>query len=180
MPIRFRCVHCDKLLGIGRRKAGSTVKCPSCAQAILVPNVESVAIAPADRPALEDGYRPAQEESYRNESSASTAPAPKVEKKLLGPQLFENSDFEELLNPVALGGDEPKPKKQRGRELPPPLPPEPRGAVLPPPRAAEPPSPPPVGIVISPNRATWLSVGAVFVLAAVFFLGLLVGRFLKP
>lgn len=169
MPIRFRCVHCDKLLGIGRRKAGSMVKCPSCAQSILVPNIESVAIAPE---------QPAHEDKYRNDPPAP--PMPKSEKKLLGAQLFENSDFEELLNPIALGRNEPPPKKQRARELPPPLPLENRGAASSFSTGPTPPAPPPVGIVISPNRATWLSVGAVFVLAIVFALGLLVGRFLKP
>lgn len=38
MPIRFRCVYCDKLLGIARRKAGAVVNCPQCGQALIVPS----------------------------------------------------------------------------------------------------------------------------------------------
>ena len=38
MPIRFRCVYCDKLLGIARRKAGAVVNCPQCQQPLIVPN----------------------------------------------------------------------------------------------------------------------------------------------
>ena len=37
MPIRFRCSHCNRLLGIARRKAGTETKCPHCEGTILVP-----------------------------------------------------------------------------------------------------------------------------------------------
>lgn len=37
MPIRFRCVYCDKLLGIAKRKAGAVVNCPQCNQPLIVP-----------------------------------------------------------------------------------------------------------------------------------------------
>src|SRR5262249_25525242 len=40
MPIRFRCAYCNQLMGIARRKAGSVVRCPSCAGQIIVPNPE--------------------------------------------------------------------------------------------------------------------------------------------
>jgi phage FluMu protein Com len=40
MPIRFRCVYCDKLLGIARRKAGAVVNCPQCQQPLIVPTPE--------------------------------------------------------------------------------------------------------------------------------------------
>src|SRR5262249_31163660 len=40
MPIRFRCAYCNQLMGIARRKAGSLVRCPSCAGQIIVPNPE--------------------------------------------------------------------------------------------------------------------------------------------
>jgi hypothetical protein len=167
MPIRFRCLHCDKLLGIGRRKAGAMVNCPSCSRTIQVPNLESVAVSPEELRGIEQ---------TRNDLPPPLVVQPE-KKKLLGAPLFENSDFEELLNPVALGGPEPKSKK-RQRESPPPLPLDSRVPPPPPPPAPKPIAP--VGIVISPSRATWLSVGAVFVLAIVFTLGLVVGRFLKP
>ncbi len=40
MPIRFRCAYCNQLLGIAKRKAGSVVRCPTCAGQVVVPNVE--------------------------------------------------------------------------------------------------------------------------------------------
>ncbi len=30
MPIRFRCPHCNRLLGIATRKAGTDIPCPQC------------------------------------------------------------------------------------------------------------------------------------------------------
>src|SRR5437870_13027604 len=40
MPIRFRCAYCNQLLGIARRKAGTVVRCPTCAGQVVVPTVE--------------------------------------------------------------------------------------------------------------------------------------------
>ncbi|MBP3954990.1 hypothetical protein J8F10_06805 [Gemmata sp. G18] len=37
MPIRFRCTHCARLLGIATRKAGTETTCPHCGSAITVP-----------------------------------------------------------------------------------------------------------------------------------------------
>ena len=37
MPVRFRCHHCNQLLGIARRKIGMDVKCPTCHNNVLVP-----------------------------------------------------------------------------------------------------------------------------------------------
>src|SRR5438067_609339 len=37
MPIRFRCAYCNQLLGIARRKAGTVVRCPTCAGQVVVP-----------------------------------------------------------------------------------------------------------------------------------------------
>jgi len=41
MPIRFRCAYCNQLLGISKRKAGTVVRCPTCAGQVIVPNVET-------------------------------------------------------------------------------------------------------------------------------------------
>jgi hypothetical protein len=41
MPIRFRCAYCNQLLGIAHRKAGTVVRCPTCAGQVIVPNVDS-------------------------------------------------------------------------------------------------------------------------------------------
>lgn len=40
MPIRFRCVYCEKLLSIARRKAGTVVTCPNCTEKLIVPTPE--------------------------------------------------------------------------------------------------------------------------------------------
>jgi len=37
MPIRFRCPHCSRLLGIAKRKAGTTTNCPQCGCSLTVP-----------------------------------------------------------------------------------------------------------------------------------------------
>ena len=37
MPIRFRCGHCNRLLGIARRKAGTEAICPHCGYTVTVP-----------------------------------------------------------------------------------------------------------------------------------------------
>jgi hypothetical protein len=38
MPIRFRCGHCNQLMGIGHKKAGTVVRCPTCTSEVRVPN----------------------------------------------------------------------------------------------------------------------------------------------
>jgi phage FluMu protein Com len=73
MPIRFRCRHCNQLMGIARRKAGMTVQCPTCRAEVVVPQPESEAPPPPAAQPIGD------------------TPAP----------LFERSDFEAFLqNPV--------------------------------------------------------------------------------
>src|SRR5207237_473885 len=59
MPIRFRCAYCNQLLGIARRKAGTVVRCPTCAGQVVVPTVdaggddEDKAKSPGDAPLFE-------------------------------------------------------------------------------------------------------------------------------
>jgi hypothetical protein len=43
MPIRFRCVYCNQLLGISRRKAGTIVRCTSCEGQLIVPEPSDAA-----------------------------------------------------------------------------------------------------------------------------------------
>ncbi len=43
MPIHFRCVYCNKLLGIGKRKSGAIVNCPQCGEQLIVPNLPDLA-----------------------------------------------------------------------------------------------------------------------------------------
>ena len=41
MPVRFRCRHCNQLLGIARRKIGMEVSCPTCRRKVLVPSADT-------------------------------------------------------------------------------------------------------------------------------------------
>lgn len=43
MPIRFRCPHCTRLLGIARRKAGTAIRCPQCGETLTVPVADDTA-----------------------------------------------------------------------------------------------------------------------------------------
>jgi hypothetical protein len=70
MAIRFRCHHCNQLLGIANRKAGSAVRCPKCSGEVLVPGPEGASVIPtaalalpatSARPAGEGGPGPAAE-----------------------------------------------------------------------------------------------------------------------
>src|SRR3954451_5482611 len=100
MPIRFRCVYCDKLLGIARRKAGAVVNCPQCGQPLIVPTPEPEATAAASQPA-----------------APPAAPG----------KLFEQDDFDVLLEPDATyRTPDPTPAAKRPAAPPPPTPPPPR------------------------------------------------------
>jgi phage FluMu protein Com len=100
MPIRFRCVYCDKLLGIARRKAGSVVNCPQCNQPLIVPTPEA---EPEPAAATEKG-------------TVNANPGPS--------KLFERDDFAELLQDdatVRAPENEPRSKRskrKRGSESP--------------------------------------------------------------
>jgi hypothetical protein len=48
MPIRFRCVYCNQLLGISRRKAGTIVRCTTCEGQLIVPDPSDAATQAAD------------------------------------------------------------------------------------------------------------------------------------
>ncbi|MFO0845735.1 MAG: hypothetical protein U0797_25680 [Gemmataceae bacterium] len=91
MPIRFRCPHCDQLLGIARRKAGAHVRCPSCRRDVAVP-AEDEPSRP-DAPALPPPVAP---------RPGSGAPA-----------LFEQDDFEQLLH-GSVGPSVVEPPRNRG------------------------------------------------------------------
>jgi hypothetical protein len=86
MPIRFRCGHCQQLLGIARRKAGTVVTCPNCQQAVIVPPVETVEPVAAARPSA-----PAEVRQH-----AGNPVEPRQDNEFV----FERSDFDELFRPV--------------------------------------------------------------------------------
>lgn len=95
MPIRFRCVYCDQLLGIAHRKAGTVVKCPNCAGQLVVPNPNS-----DDDSGGSDAPTAQADTAGRRQNTIvekeKTAPAPASEPGML----FERNDFDELLKPA--------------------------------------------------------------------------------
>lgn len=147
MPIRFRCRHCNQLMGIARRKAGMTVACPTCHAQVVVP--------PSDSEAAADPPPP---------QPIGDAPAP----------LFERSDFEAFLqNPIA---DKPAPPLPPPPPPPSPFamefPSSPAISTPPGPVSAHPP-----GLLLSPMQATWLTVVVILLVALAFGAGLLIGHY---
>jgi phage FluMu protein Com len=161
MPIRFRCAYCNQLLGIARRKAGQVVRCPTCAGQVIVPT-------------------PEEDEAAEPEPEGADTAAASVEEPL-----FERSDFDELLSekaPVSSIASPPAPPPPRP-PAPPPAPAAGPGNSLAfevererPSSAARP--APAAGIVLSPARATFLTVLGIILLAVAFGAGVLVGRLL--
>jgi hypothetical protein len=164
MPIRFRCHHCSQLLGIARRKAGTHVQCPTCRREVLVPAEDgpwepngAAAAPPAPAPA----------------PAPVPAPAPAA-----APALFERDDFELLLRPQQSMAGEPRPVPGPVGTPVPPTRPHPLAESLPqPPPVWASSELPPAGLVLSPTRATVLTVVVILLLAVAFGAGLLVGRF---
>ncbi len=62
VPIKFRCHHCQQLLGVSRNRAGGVVACPRCAAELVVPEPdESVVVVPepaVTSPATATAYAP--------------------------------------------------------------------------------------------------------------------------
>jgi phage FluMu protein Com len=165
MPIRFRCVYCDKLLSIARRKAGTIINCPHCVEKLIVPTPD-----PADTgPEPDEG--PVQ---------GST-----TEKALTGPPppLFEALDFDAMLHtkPIRPSGepafDPPKPAPKSAGGFAPlyPAPPGPAAQSIPQPRVESAP-PRPRGFYVSPAKATVLTLLMIALLALAFGAGWMVRR----
>jgi hypothetical protein len=161
VPIRFRCAYCNQLMGISRRKLGTVVRCPTCAGQVVVPNPD----APA----------------------APQPPARGTSGKA-GPNLFEQSDIDDLLRPGTAAA--PPPNE-------PPSPP-PAGAwgtnaeamldiermdavavAAPAPPGSSPSQVviPPPGIVLSTGKMTLLAVIAILLLGIAFGAGVLMGKY---
>jgi hypothetical protein len=155
MPIRFRCAYCNQLLGIARRKANQVVRCPTCAGEVVVPEPEG---------GVEE---PEQQQVPANQP------------------LFERSDFEDLFNDPVVEGPAARPAPPPQPAPPPPLPaPAPVPAWNPPAegsfdgdRMGRRSEVQPPGLVLSPTRATVLTVVVILGLAVAFGAGWLVGRF---
>jgi hypothetical protein len=198
MPIRFRCQHCHQLLGIARRKAGSTVHCPTCNASLLVPvldedpgepEIPSPPLAVPPAPAAPRAGVPAPEEPvFSPGANAPGSPGP-------APDLFDRDDFDALLKFSVSGPVEPR-KSAAGsvhtpvpatRNPPPepapplaPLPMLPQASVeplqLPRPTFHTPAQVPVGGVILTPARATVLTVVVILLVAVAFGAGLIVGR----
>src|SRR3954451_22376976 len=94
MPIRFRCVYCDKLLGIATRKAGTVVNCPQCGQPLIVPSPEpQEAAASAPERAPSPAPPPPRAPLPAPAPVRAPAPVPLPPKE----SLFEQDDFDVVL-----------------------------------------------------------------------------------
>jgi len=154
MPIRFRCVYCNQLLGISRRKAGTIVRCTSCEGQLIVPEPIEGPTEPAKGPELQP---PAAPES---------PPASK-------PDIFEQGDFDALLEPYrssspAAVASPPKPPASR-----------PKDAGPSPAPSSLSPANQPAGLVLSRTQLTVVSVVLVLTLGLAFAGGLLLGLSLR-
>jgi hypothetical protein len=144
MPIKFRCVYCNQLLGIARRKAGSTVRCTTCNGELIVPD-------PAAATELADDGPP--------------SPPPPVVEEMPPPQadggpLFERDDFAEVLEPFQF--------RSSGASLKAPVKPSPQSE----PRATVSPAPSPApaspGLSLTRKQVTWAAVVIVIALGVAF------------
>lgn len=190
MPIKFRCAYCNQLLGIARRKAGTVVRCPNCAGQVIVPKQEEddedKGAAESDEP--EQRPEPVVEKPAKGSDKPAKAPEkpPKVPDRPAAGQVFEHSDFDNLLKPMpterAPGGQLPSPppvrvKADKGEsEINVERIPEPAGGAL----GSDVAMAPMPGIWLSPAKATLLSVLAVLALTLAFVVGLMVGLFFRP
>jgi phage FluMu protein Com len=164
MPIRFRCAYCNQLLGIARRKAGTVVRCPTCAGQVVVPNTETE----------EPEQLPGEQEQLVFERSDFDA--------LLSRDEPTAVPGERKPKPITSGDEvvalsSPEPAKPGGEWS---LVPEPAyGVGQAPAPLAQPVSAAAVdGIFMSRARATLLLVVAVIAIAAAFAGGILVGKYL--
>ncbi len=168
MPIRFRCVYCDKLLGIARRKAGTIINCPHCAEKLIVPTPD-----PADT-----ATDPEEGPVTGSTSEKAFAGAP--------PPLFEKIDIDAMLQgkPMIRPFGEPvfEPPKQKtirtesGPGFPPLYSAPPAQAATKPGPSALGPVARPRGYYVSPAKATWLVLLMIVLLALAFGAGWLVRR----
>lgn len=171
MPIKFRCVHCNKLLGIARRKAGTIVDCPQCKQQLIVPTPE------APEPEPEDDLPTIQ---------------PDPIKPAVPPRLFEQDQFEILLQDqdaaTFRSPDGPETLHQgpfpAERHLPVPMTvagPAAPPAPLPVPYQAafDAPATRPAGVVLSGSKIMMLLLLMFFLLAGAFGAGIFVGKSLS-
>jgi phage FluMu protein Com len=115
MPIRFRCPHCTRLLGIARRKAGAQINCPQCTQTVTVP-IEDATVNVDD---LDNLINPAASPNGVAEPEEAAAvqpppPAPAI------PVTRSRSESPRSAGPAVAAKPAPRPKRVRkpGEEAP--------------------------------------------------------------
>jgi hypothetical protein len=164
MPIRFRCAYCNQLLGISRRKAGTVVRCPTCAGQVIVPNADALPGTP-DQPSPLVFERNDFDDLLNTEGERAVP----VEKK---EGMATATDA-----PVALPSAPDPPPGAWGTHAEPAFDVE-RINPTPPLATAE--SVPQAGVFLSSRNAILLAIGVAILLAAFFAAGLLVGLWLQP
>lgn len=120
------------MLGIAKRKAGSTVQCPRCATEVRVPAMAGVAVETngpvGAAPAIPKNPTGGNPTSSPPSQTVARRPFAQPERKIDSMPLFERPDFESLLNP-AIEKAKPEPVvAPASNEIPPPRRPEPRPA----------------------------------------------------
>jgi hypothetical protein len=156
MPIKFRCPTCMGLLSIARRKAATTIGCPKCGEAVIVPDLppepgsaDSVAIQ-AEQPTAGGGAAVV----------APSAPKLRVVKNRHDPKLFEK-DIDQLLDKFI--PPPPAPVETLARS------PEPESVVARRTKRDD-------GVMVSKVTAAVLGVLALVLLAVAFATGFFIGR----
>lgn len=166
MPIRFRCVYCNQLLGIAHRKAGTVVRCPTCAGQVVVPTPENAGPVPHDSSPGEPFVF--EQNDFDQLFAPDSAAAPGVE----APPPRSTGAAVVIPQPVAL--------------IPQPAAEAPAGAWG---TYAEPPFDvervdaarrPAAGIVLSSTKATVLGIVWIVSLVVAFGVGLLIGMLIRP
>jgi hypothetical protein len=152
MPIRFRCVYCNQLLGISRRKAGTIVRCTTCDGQLIVPELDDAAT-----------------EGGSTEHAAEPQPQAMKTAAENGGGVFEAEEFDAFLEPVQQVG-------------PPAAVASPPAPVVRPVAHSTSPPPvvvPAPGFTLSPTAMILIAVGNVIALGLAFGGGILLGMALK-
>jgi hypothetical protein len=100
MPIQFRCPACDRMLGIAKRKAGTSVKCPRCAADVRVPALAGMAVETIGPVGAAPAIPKEPKVSPTAPAVAVAAKRTASDRKVDSMPLFERPDFESLLNPA--------------------------------------------------------------------------------
>src|SRR5438132_7912055 len=165
MPIRFRCAYCNQLLGISRRKAGTAVRCPTCAGKVIVPNADAEAPSDGSDPSNPLVFERSDFDDLLNTEGEAAVPLEKKE----GAETA--ADVPVPLSstsspPPGAWGTHPEPAFDVERINPVPL------------ATAE--SVPQAGIFLSTRNAILLAVAVAALLGVFFVAGLLIGLWLRP